>query len=377
MPEKITDVMFSDGLIDSDKLTDNSYLRCQFSNCTFEGDHANVEFIECEFGGCSFEGAFLNSCIFNYCHIVDIDFKETNLDHSTFIRCEFGSSVFEECSLYGVRFERSNVDSVSFVNSDAQFCYFSLKKDELYVGGIEFINTDLSDADLSQLRGLTYDQLRSAFGNPRTLLPDGVKRPDSWFEEDAEPPEIEGIPGQQAAPLRVVWRDRRLAPDPRGGVQDQFGNPALMTLYRALADDFRKFLESTPTNHPVIDRIRAIHLLLARGPTSLNPTELGYNLEVLRAQLSTSGDELTSETTAAISGLVSGGYLLVGQFDEWRDLAIAADFVEGKGSISDLANAIRMLARATVTSSALFERRIGESLSAQAEDIIGFQRIRR
>jgi uncharacterized protein YjbI with pentapeptide repeats len=39
---------------------------------------------------------------------------------------------------------------------------------------------DLSDADLRGARGLTQEQIDSAQGNARTVLPEGIVRPPSW-----------------------------------------------------------------------------------------------------------------------------------------------------------------------------------------------------
>jgi hypothetical protein len=365
MPKKISDMIYSEGAISEDSLTDNTYENCSFLSCTFEGGHANSEFVDCKFEGCEFDYAMFNSCVFSGCTILDYDFKEVNFDHSSFLYCELGSSTFEECSLYGVVFDRCDMGSVTFLNSDAQFVKI-VGKDN---AGLEFVNTDLSEADLSELAGLTRDQIRSAFGNSKTALPEGLKRPDHWFDEEPEAREMEGIPRQQPAPLRVIWRDQQLVSDPRGGVQDQFGDPALMTLFRALSKDFSEFLAKPPTNHPVIDRIRILHLALVRGATSLNPAEIGYHLEVLRAQLKQCEDEITPPVRSSISGLVSGGFLLINQFEEWRELALSADAVAARDAVTNLSGAILSLARATEASQNLFDRRISESLGIQANDV--------
>lgn len=214
-------------------------------------------------------------------------------------------------------------------------------------------------------------QLEPATGNQRTELPPDLPRPLHWEADDIQPPDDDtDIPEQRAAPLRVVWRGDRLVPDPRGGAQERFRDPSIIGIFRALAADVEAFVQTPPTNHPVVGRIRIIHGVVGRGPTALNPAELGYHLEVLRVQTQRSHEELSETTIAAIEGIVTGGFVFVSQFEAWRTITSNVDSsLSSAAGAFEIAAAIREIARAGRGQPALIDRRISDSLELQADDL--------
>jgi uncharacterized protein YjbI with pentapeptide repeats len=121
------------------------------------GAHLEEAFlVGARLGGAHFDGARLEGAQLEGAYLEDAHLEGAGL---------------EGAALYGAHLEGARLE-------DAHL-------DEAHLGGADLDGTDLFEANLSgaDLRGaigLTQDQLNSAYGDDKTLLPHGLERPNSW-----------------------------------------------------------------------------------------------------------------------------------------------------------------------------------------------------
>jgi hypothetical protein len=350
------------------------YAEQHFQTCHFlriEVSHAtDCVFEKCQFVGCKFTGADISGSQFILCTFDECVFHQTTVDSVDFLNCKIISPDFVNSSMLEVKFIDTQVSEGSMSGCDAKFTYF----ENSAISNLSLDDTDFSDADLSGALGLSDGQLTFTNGNSRTLLPEGVCGPDDWFLEDAEDETVAvsvgGVPGQQAAPLKVVWRSDRLVPDPRSVTTDERKSSSVIILFRALKVDVEAFVQHTSMNHPIGRHISLLSDLLRAGLMGINPVAVGYNVELIKAQLASAEGELTSPTIAAIRAVVAGGELLASQFSDWREVALNRDLTASDPSkLAEASRALQALAASMRLQVALFDRRIPEAIEIQANDI--------
>ena len=100
------------------------------------------------------------------------DLRGANLMSKNFDLVDFGSAHLEGGNL---TFFRAHLRGVSFIGAHLEKADFSLAD----LSDAEFLMACIEGADLSTAT-LTGVDLSGAFGDAKTRLPDGMKRPDSW-----------------------------------------------------------------------------------------------------------------------------------------------------------------------------------------------------
>jgi len=112
---------------------------------------------------------------------------------------------------------------------------------------------------------------------------------------------------------------------------------------------------------------------------NINPSEVGYQVECLRAEHKHALEDLTGATSGRIAAIVAGGSMFAAQFPEWRAVAANADIAQaGDAQIAAVAQALATLAVNVRKATDLFDKRIADSLAMQAEDLapVSDQRVR-
>ncbi len=362
----ITSEVYQAGSFADDEISSSHFRNCQFIQVLF-GTQVDVIFEGCRFEACNLTESDLSGSNFINCTIEGCVFTRTRLDDCNFIECSIPSTNFIDCLLFGSTFRSTNLSHTSMMDCDAKF----LTIEDCDLEGSSFEDTDLSDANLEFAWGLTEETIQHAIGNSRTILPIDLDPPDHWLDEpSASDDRSDAIPDQVSAPLRVIWRGDRLVPDPRGGAEGTLRNPGVMTILIALRRDLDSLILETPTNHPIMRHVFLLQQACSRGTVSINPTLLGYHIEVLKSQVPIVQHELSDATIGRIQAIITGGTILVNQFSEWRNISSNSDLTYSEVSKkNEIASAINNLAASIRKTPSLIDRRIAESLEIQAADI--------
>lgn len=351
-----------------DELSGLHFSGCDFVQVKF-GHCIDVVFERCRFEGCEFWGDMYSST-FVHCGLEGLRFPEIALDDSQFVECRMKGVHFVNTSLIGSAIVRSDLRESQILDCDATMVNF----DDCNLWGAKFDDTAFYAADLSTSRGFDTSDLDAAFGDSQTQLPDGVSPPDHWFKDEVAGSsefDVDGVPGQVAAPLRVIWRESRLVPDPRGHAEQAFKNPAVISIFRALRADVAVLAAHPPSNHPIVRHIEALNHILTKGVAAVNPVEVGYQVEMLRAYIPTANEYLSESTTDQIRAVIAGGSILIMQFQDWKNVVDNAARGELKDHSPELASAVGQLAAAIRTASETIDRRIALSLETQSADLSG------
>lgn len=359
--ETIQFVWISEDEISGMHFTGCDFIQVKFSSCI------DVIFDRCRFEACEFGGDMYSSSFIN-CSIEGLKFPYIALDDSQFVECRMKGVQFVNASLIGSAVVRSDLRDVQLLDCDATMVTF----DDCNLWGAKFDDTAFYGADLSTSKGFDTSDLEPAFGDSQTALPEGIVAPDHWFKEDdntSAPVDVEGVPGQIAAPLRVIWRDNRLVPDPRGHAEHAFKNPVVISIFRALKADVAILADQPPSNYPIVRHIEALSRLLAKGVAAVNPVEIGYQIEMLKAHILGADEYLSEPTLAQIRGVIAGGSILVMQFPDWRGVVENAAEKDSPYLSAELAASVGQLAVAIRGASATIDRRIALSLETQSTDL--------
>lgn len=113
-----------------------SFENCTFSNCNFQKMNlADLKFYDCRFTHCDFslsqvpgtifQGVDFIDCklsgiLFDQCNpfALELRFKGSKLDHSSFYGLKLNQALFQDCSLKGVDFTNAQLKEASFKGSD-------------------------------------------------------------------------------------------------------------------------------------------------------------------------------------------------------------------------------------------------------------------
>jgi len=160
-----------DGIDCSEKeLIKGNYENCTFNNCIFSNsDLSDIKFVECEFKNCDLSIAKISNTAFRdtkfiTCKLLglhfencnkflfSIDFKDCQLNLSSFYKLNLKNIKFKDCSLKEVDFSESDLTNIIFSNCD--------------LSEARFENTILNKADFRLSYNFTIDpqinQIRKA-----------------------------------------------------------------------------------------------------------------------------------------------------------------------------------------------------------------------
>ena len=157
------------------KITSREFDRCTFENCDFSSCFiTQSDFIDCLFNDCNFAMAKLShsglkNCDFVNCKMVGVDFsvcndflfsvnfKNCQLDYSTFFQKKMKKTQFIDCSLKEVDFSEVELTEAVFVSCDL-------------IGAV-FENTLLVKADLRTAINYSIDPEKNKIKKARFSLP--------------------------------------------------------------------------------------------------------------------------------------------------------------------------------------------------------------
>lgn len=351
---------------ENDEISGVHFTGCDFIQVKF-GPCIDVIFEMCRFEGCEFLGDMYSSTFVNS-NVEGLKFSDIALDDSQFIDCRMKRVQFIRSSLIGSALVRTDLREAQFLDADATMVNF----EDCSLWGAKFDDSALYAADLSTSEGFDTSDLEPALGDAQTVLPEGMSRPEHWFQEEEgrfADGDVEGVPGQVAAPLRVVWRDNRLVPDARGHGEETFKKSAVLSIFRALRADLAVLSDQPPSNYPIVRHIDALNRLLQKGVAAVNPIEVGYQVEMLKAFIVGAEEYLSEPTIAQIRAVITGGTMFVMQFADWR--SIVDNVASERRSIQspELASAVSQLATAIRGASDTIDKRIALSLETQSTDL--------
>ena len=157
------------------KITSREFDRCTFENCDFSSCFiTQSDFIDCLFNDCNFSmtklaHSGLKNCDFVNCKMVGVDFsvcndflfsvnfKNCQLDYSTFFQKKMKKTQFIDCSLKEVDFSEVELTEAVFVSCDL-------------IGAV-FENTLLVKADLRTAINYSIDPEKNKIKKARCSLP--------------------------------------------------------------------------------------------------------------------------------------------------------------------------------------------------------------
>ena len=157
------------------KISGKEFDRCTFTNCDFSSSTINqTDFLDCLFDNCNFSIANLNhsglkNCDFVNSKLVGVDFsvcndflfsvnfKNCQLDYSTFFQKKMKKTQFIDCSLKEVDFSEVELTEAVFVSCDL-------------IGAV-FENTLLVKADLRTAINYSIDPEKNKIKKARFSLP--------------------------------------------------------------------------------------------------------------------------------------------------------------------------------------------------------------
>ncbi len=349
-----------------DEISGIHFTGCDFIQVKF-GPCIDVVFEMCRFEGCEFLGDMYSSTFVNS-NVEGLKFSDIALDDSQFIDCRMKRVQFIRSSLIGSALVRTDLREAQLLDADATMVNF----EECNLWGVKLDDSALYAADLSTSEGFDTSDLEVALGDAQTVLPEGMARPEHWFnEEDGRfaDGDVDGVPGQVAAPLRVVWRENRLVPDARGHAEDTLKKAAVLSIFRALRADLVVLSDQPPSNYPIMRHIDALNRLLQKGVAGVNPVEVGYQIEMLKAFIGGAEEYLSEPTIAQIRAVITGGTMFVMQFADWRSIVDNVASERRAIESSELAGAVAQLAIAIRGASETIDKRIALSLETQSTDL--------
>jgi len=110
-----------------------------------------------------------------------------DLNHTDLRRARFVETAGESGHFRGTNFIGAHCDRASFRGADlrdADFFGGGLRGTDFQgasLAGTGLTNTDVREANFADSVGLTQEQVNEAKGNVRTVLPEGLRMPESWL----------------------------------------------------------------------------------------------------------------------------------------------------------------------------------------------------
>ncbi len=165
--------------------TDFSYSTLRDVNFKNANLHRAV-LVKASLANANLEGADMSKAQGMRANIQRAVLDRANLTKSEFSRADFANASLIEANLSKANFSRAIFSAADF--SGANFSYSNISRADFrgaVLTGANFqgaytLHARFEGADISDTLGLSYNQLSVACGNDATLLPSGVKRPDSW-----------------------------------------------------------------------------------------------------------------------------------------------------------------------------------------------------
>jgi len=179
-------------------LTGSNMKQANFKGTNF----SSTDMRDSEFDNSDFQKAVLLRVFFDRSSAVNanfekaivyrVNFKETNLENAIFQKSEMLRANFTGANLVSANFSKAEAGRSVFTNAmlgNNDFSYASLARADfrdaningpLNFEGAYLYQTKLGGVNLSHATGLQQWQIDMTCGDEKTILPEGVKRPQSW-----------------------------------------------------------------------------------------------------------------------------------------------------------------------------------------------------
>ncbi|KTD19308.1 Uncharacterized protein conserved in bacteria [Legionella lansingensis] len=149
------------------KFNETQFNKCKFTECDFEDcDLSLVKFKGCKFSESSFKDCNLAGINWTQVHWPSVKlssplyFYNCNLSHGSFYSLDLADLVIEQCKVHEVDFRDSNLNHASFVGSDLH--------------GSLFIKTSLLHADFTNAINYIIDIRQNNITKARFSFPDAI-----------------------------------------------------------------------------------------------------------------------------------------------------------------------------------------------------------
>lgn len=156
----------------------------RFQKANFSGAYASEIVLE----RADLRGADLGSAKLKMAHLDNADLRGALIDNANFEwahlrKADLRGVIVNPKSEYEFGFDSdpemdkvvADSEAVNFQNADLR---------DANLAGVSLDNANLRSANLSTAIGLSFEQIERAFGNKKTQLPLGIKRPSKWEAED-------------------------------------------------------------------------------------------------------------------------------------------------------------------------------------------------
>ena len=175
------------------------YQSANFSGCHLEFSVANEsKFDNTNFGSANLHGSMnlrsnYHNADFSFARLQEVRFSKCNAEDCDFFYTELVSAFFSETNLRGARLSYADASGVSFPRANLDFGQFdSTNLRDARLTDASANSADFEDAKLEQARlfgaklreakFLTSEQLKTAFGDAETSIPDSCVRPTEWAD---------------------------------------------------------------------------------------------------------------------------------------------------------------------------------------------------
>ncbi len=157
-----------------------SFSHTDFSNYSLEKmDFSDAIFENANFSGANISYTDLSGAILHDANLSGVYGALFDLSNASFFRTDF-SGAHLSC-MFNDHMGGKTITGVNFANARLSGMPLSDKKFiQVNFSNTNLERTDFNGADLSGAVRLTQDQINKAYGNEKTILPEGLIRPESW-----------------------------------------------------------------------------------------------------------------------------------------------------------------------------------------------------
>ena len=141
-------------------------------------DMAGVNFQEAELLSAFFQNAMLHEVNFDGTYMFNAIFNEANLRGAKFHRVGLWDAEFHKAFLVDAKFHNVDLTTADFSGANFSAANF----DNVIAGCAIFKEATLFDANLTGIKGITAEQIKTTQGNSSTKLPKGMEHPADWLE---------------------------------------------------------------------------------------------------------------------------------------------------------------------------------------------------
>jgi uncharacterized protein YjbI with pentapeptide repeats len=140
----------------------------------------------------AFDGSSAKGAVFEKAIVYRVSFKKTDLSQAIFHKSEMLRVNFSKANLTGVDFSKSEAGRTIFHDAkmgNNDFSFANLARADfrkaklngpLEFEGAYFYQTRIEGTDLTGATGLKQWQIDMACGDEKTVLPEGLNKPDDW-----------------------------------------------------------------------------------------------------------------------------------------------------------------------------------------------------